>query len=45
MAFNVIQGKSYSVDNGLSDQVLPWFVVGRISVPIKVDKRGEYAEH
>ena len=38
MAFNVIQGKSYSVDNGLSDQVLPWFVVGRISVPIKVDK-------
>lgn len=38
MALNLISGKSYSLENGLSEQSSTWMVVGKAIIPIKVDK-------
>lgn len=38
MALTLIQGKSYTVEYGLSEQADTWRVVGKAIIPIKVDK-------
>lgn len=38
MALTVIKGKTYTIDEGLSETISEWYVVGKVEIPVRVDK-------
>ena len=38
MAITVLKGRSYSIESGLSETSQNWYVVGKVSIPVRVDK-------